>query len=419
MINALLSPWALFNALEVLRPLNLERLKVLATRATKGLDCYGDPSYEPFYRETMRMVNESNYSPIGKAAAHDFFLRRLMSKLRLNDHLSDPGVSKCLKSPVVKPLFVVGLPRTGTSLLHRLLALDPNSRAPKCYELFDPVPRYPNDPARDRSSRVSFVQRAIDKLKMVVPHFTRIHEVGADLPEECMMSLGCDIPMLFATFHILIRPPHDAFDWDATQAYKNYVRVLQLLQHQASEAKDEELMNKTWTLKCPVHLGLLKYLSRGFPDATIVWTHREAREAVGSLCSFIRATQDMYEGEFIKLDKLGEDVLNFAKEWIKRADEFFSSKESKGHPTANVHYDDLVKDPVGTVRNLYKDLGRSFTDEYEQRLLTYVAENKKQREALKKSGQSKLHSYNIEDFDIKQEEVDQALQWYVKKYSKA
>lgn len=171
--------------------------------------------------------------------------------------------------------------------------------------------------------RIKFVQDAIDQLLMVVPHFAAIHEVGASLPEECMMSLGCDIPMLFATFHVLIKKPYTSFNWDCSQGYKNYRRVLQLLQHQAEVEGDTDLMDKRWTLKCPVHLGLLKYLSQGFPDARIVWTHRDATQAVGSLCSFVRATQDMHEGGDIRLDELGRDVLNFAKEWIERADNFF------------------------------------------------------------------------------------------------
>lgn len=316
----------------------------------------------------MEMVNNGGYSPIGKAAAHDFFLRRLMAKLRLEDHLKSPSVSRCLKTPVNAPIFVVGLPRTGTTFLHRLLSLDPNSRAPKTYELFDPVPRYPSDPIKDKRRRVKFVQDAIDQLLMVVPHFKHIHEVGADLPEECMMSLGCDIPMLFATFHVLIKKPYTSFGWDSSQAYRNYARVLQLLQQQAEDGEDKELADKRWTLKCPVHLGLLKYLSSGFPDATIVWTHRDATQAVGSLCSFVRATQDMHEGGDIKLDELGGDVLNFAKEWIKRADDFLKANSRDKHPRCNVMYTELIKDPVGTVRKLYNEVGYEFTEVYKRRL---------------------------------------------------
>jgi len=77
-----------------------------------------------------------------------------------------------------------------------------------------------------------------------------------------MMSMGSDIPMLFATFHLLIREPHESYAWEPGQAYKNYAKVLQILQHQAVEQNNEERMGKRWTLKCPVHLGLLQVSER-------------------------------------------------------------------------------------------------------------------------------------------------------------
>jgi hypothetical protein len=222
--NFLLAPLAFFRVSPVFKPLSLASLKKQASSATKGLGNFGDRWYEGPYAETMAMVNASAYSPIGRAAAHDFFLRRLVAKLRLNDHLgcppgrSDGGSHACLSSPVRKPIFVVGLPRTGTTFLHRLLSLDPGARSPRTYELFDPVPRNATDKEKDRRSRVKFVQAAIDKLETVVPHFSQIHELGADLPEECMMSIGTDIPMLFATFHVLIEPPCDSYKWKSGQA---------------------------------------------------------------------------------------------------------------------------------------------------------------------------------------------------------
>ncbi|GMH68720.1 hypothetical protein TrST_g4400 [Triparma strigata] len=410
--NLLLSPLAYFQISPVFKPLSLKSLKKAATKMTKGLTDFGDTWYETPYTQTMEMVNTSTYSPIGKAAANDFFLRRLIARLRLIDHLKSPSISPCLQKPVTKPLFVVGLPRTGTTFLHRLLSLDPSARSPRTYELFDPVPRYP-DPIKDKKSRVKFVQSAIDKLLLCVPHFSGIHEVGADLPEECMMSLGCDIPMLFATFHVLISPPYLSFDWESGQAYKNYKKVLQLLQHQ------EKSYDKRWTLKCPVHLGLLPFLSEGFPDATVVWTHREPKQAIGSLCSFVRATQDMHEGSgYIDLEKVGADVNNFGNLWIKRADDFLKSPESKGHKRGNVMYTELIKNPVGTVKKLYGDLGYEFTPEYEKLLKEYVEENNREREALKKSGAKKLHSYELKDFNLDEEKVAEGLAWYKEKYFK-
>ena len=426
----MLAPWAFLNV-GPFAPLNLEKHKKLAIKAAKGLTDFGDDWYEEPFRQTMNMVNKSGYSPIGKASAHDFFLRRLVARLRLRNELSSPaGVPlshPCLNESIRAPIFVVGLPRTGTTYLHRLLSLDPNARAPKTWELFDPVPVLPaavleteEGRAKDRAKRIKFVDDAIKKLDMCVPHFKGIHEVGGDLPEECMASIGCDIPMLFSTFHVLIRRPYEAFGWRSGQAYKNYKMVLQLLQYQAASLSNFQAKEKRWTLKCPVHLGLLEFLSEGFPDATVVWTHREPKESVGSLASFVRATQDMHEGKaHIDLKALGDDVLHFGGEWIKRADEFLAKNDKKKHPRSSVMYEELIKDPISTVKKLYKDIGLEFTDEYERRLKIYIDEDKKKREALKKkvggSGEH-LHSYDIADFGIEEEAVNDKLGWYKKKY---
>ena len=286
-----------------------------------------------------------------------------------------------------------------------------------------------------------FVQKAIDQLHMCVPHFQSIHEVGADLPEECMMSIGCDVPMLFATFHVLIGNPEVSYSWRPGQAYKNYRRVLQLLQEQAGE-------EKRWTLKCPVHLGLLEFLVEGFPDARVVWTHRDPKQAVGSLCSFVRATQDMHEGGLIDMHGLGKDVEGFAEEvrevkararaflatdravrrlgkppfdsprrsspqWIRRADRFMEGRNSED--TCSVMYTELIKDPVGTVRSIYKDMGYEFTEEYEGIMREYIRKNKEEREAKKKKG-GKLHEYKLKDYGVEDEVVEKGLGWYRAKY---
>ena len=208
-------------------------------------------------------------------------------------------------------------------------------------------------------------------------------------------------------------------------AYKNYAKVLQLLQWQAKENKVAEQMDKRWTLKCPVHLGLLPYLSEGFPKATIVWTHRPASQAIGSLASFVRATQDMHEGGDIELDKLGGDVLNFGREWIKRADDFLETENAKAnHHRGHVMFNNLVKDPIATVKQLYKDIDYEFTPEYEERMKAYIKQNNKEREELKIKGNAEggkgaaLHSYKIEDYGLNKSQIEEDLGWYTKKYFK-
>ena len=133
----------------------------------------------------------------------------------------------------------------------------------------------------------------------------------------------------------------------------------------------------------------------------------------------------MHEGSgTIMLDRIGKDVLSFASEMIKRADKFFDNRTKKQTPRCMVMYTELIKDPIGTVKKLYKEVGYEFTAEYEELLEVYVDKNNKERELLKAFGLNKdkkkdnLHSYSMEEFGITKEQLEGELGWYREKYFK-
>jgi hypothetical protein len=202
--------------------------------------------------------------------------------------------------------------------LHRLLSIDPKLRAPLTWELFDPTRRLIGDSAEDKKKRIQFCQRNLDFMLSLAPHLNLIHSIGATLPEECLMAMvrkrievhpqtawwapstyerrflsffvpsytqGMDLPLLFDTFHLFIEDPAIPYQWDCTRPYYNYAKILQLLQMQASTMQDDE---RRWVLKCPIHLGMLPFLQQVFPDAKVVWIHRNITETIPSLARLIR-----------------------------------------------------------------------------------------------------------------------------------
>lgn len=413
-VNIMLRPMQILQLNKNFKPMSLKSCERAAKKIAKS-DTFEDDNYVPAFETMIARVNQVGYSPLGFFAAKDYFIRRLSVKLRVAKELKEPVMKPALDTPVVKPMFVTGMPRTGTTFLHRLLALDPASRAPLTFELFDPVQRYRDDPKKDKKVRVTYLQRAIDLLDMLVPNFKAIHEYGTVLPEECLVSMGSDIPLFFATFHLLGGEDSPFFSWCHKIAYKNYYKVLQLLQFQAKRNNAPE-DGKRWVLKCPAHLAHLDDLIENFPDANIIWTHRDMNQSVPSFCSFTRACQDAYEGGTIQLDKTGQNVLGFAKEVVKRGDAFF--EKQKGKQCASVMYTDIIKDPVGTVEKLYKDFGYEFTDEYKEILEKHVEEDRLNREKMKKINgtNKKLHDYSLEMYALTEEDIERDLGWYQKKY---
>jgi hypothetical protein len=403
-INLLLLPWHMAQY-KVFRPITLEGVMKQGAKKARSSD-FGDDGFMVPYRYAIERFSRARFSPIGHLGASSYLMRRMIARLRLNEYLkAKPAIQNV---NIRAPVFVMGLPRTGTTFLHRLLSMDPEARAPLTWELFDTVPRCPEDPVKDAKSRRNFVAKAIEKIDMIAPILQTIHEVGADEPEECLVAMGIDIPIFFCTFHLLVAPPTECYDWDLTGAYANYKKQLQVLQETGNSH------NKRWTLKCPVHLGFLQHLGAVFPDAKIVWTHRDPCNAVASLASFIRVLQEVHEGGQIDLQQLGQNVMNYGEFSMRSADE---QLEKLDLDHCHVQYDDIISDPVETVKGIYSQLGFEYTDAYDTKIRAYIEENRKKRASLQK-GNKKLHKYNMEDYGVTDAEIQKRFHWYSEKYSK-
>jgi hypothetical protein len=238
----------------------------------------------------------------------------------------------------------------------------------------------------------------IATLRQLVPHIDAIHEIKADAPEECVLAMGMDVPMLPATFNLLMRLRADVLQWDLQPAYRNYKQVLQLLQHQRLVDQEAEGSAKTtasadsadsaalaaggvpprWVLKSPMHLGYTSALRAVFPDARVVWTHRDPAESLPSLCSLFRTFQETFYAGPVNLKELGFWCTAFWEAMLERAHADLSglaSGANGGHstpppppPAAHVRYADLVKDPLATVRGLYAAFGWPYTAAFDAAL---------------------------------------------------
>ena len=183
----------------------------------------------------------------------------------------NPGI---FNVPVRQPVFVTGLPRTGTTFLHRLLSLDPKTRAPLLWELVNSVPMAKitdsdEEKQKCRKKRRDWVAGKLEMRKFLGDDsLTHIHEIGADLPEECFMAMREEVPLLLQ--HLTsVYMDYDAvrYKLDFKAAYQFYKKILQLMSYQVGETTDP----RRWTLKCPMHLSFTKEISSVFPDAKLIW----------------------------------------------------------------------------------------------------------------------------------------------------
>jgi len=377
-----------------------------------GLSDFGDDdwNFAHTYREILATSTQKaqRYTNLGYISARIELNMTMVRRLKLVQYLKDvPSVGRI---GVPSPVFVMGLPRTGTTLLHRLLSLDPAVRAPMLWELLATVPSNSarGDDAElmqaDRASRARFVKKLMaTRRSMGDKALEHIHTVEWDLPEECFLGLADEVPLLVQYFYASYMHPEVSeplLRKQMVRAYAHYKKYLQLLSHQLGP--EEAAHPKRWLLKCPVHLFYTKEIAQVFPDAKLIWTHRHPISAVPSMCSLLKSLHQLYyENEDRDEYKMGATILAVSEKLLQDAPR--EIKESK-LPCADVIYNELVKDPIQAVKNIYLQFGWNFTQEYEKILQQFMADDKQKRDALKAKqqaqGNANMHTYTPEEFGI-------------------
>ena len=360
---------------------------------------------------------QQRYTNLGYIAGRIELNMTMVRRLKFVEYYKN--VLAVREVPVLSPVFVMGLPRTGTTLLHRLLSLDTKRcRAPLLWELLAAVPKptgTPNtalphskdsqDHAKDRFDRSEFVRKLINTRKRMGDRaLEHIHEVGYDLPEECFLALSDSVPCLLQYLYADYMNPETALPimkGRMKDAYVWYKKYLQLLSFQIGEIDKP----RTWMLKCPVHLFYPTEIAHAFPDAKLIWTHRHPISAVPSMCSLLKSIHQMYYENECRDDRaLGQSIFKVSEDLLVEAPN--DIKKSK-LPCADVVYDTLIKDPLEAVRKIYLQFGWDYTAEYDQKLKAHLEEDRQKRENMKekkkREGKTKgevLHTYTPEEFGL-------------------
>lgn len=256
-------------------PDDLDSFMKRASKMTKLTD-FGGTEFIHSYKLLLDTAFQKSmvYSNLGYIAAQLDVIFVLVARLRKTKYIKENP--EILNVPVREPVFVMGLPRTGTTFLHRLLSLDPKVRAPLLWELANSVPvARPNASFEERQicreKRCKLVKSLLKRRDFIGDDaLTHIHEIGADLPEECLVAMREDIPLnlqylmsLYMNFDYLYER------MKVTSAYVWYKKVLQMLSFQYSD--EEARSPRRWMLKCPAHLLYTKEIASVFPDAKIIW----------------------------------------------------------------------------------------------------------------------------------------------------
>jgi hypothetical protein len=334
------------DALGILRrPLDADALLAVAQRRS-GLRDFGDMSFiDPLRRLLVSCAEEASLSLVGRMATRWDVLRFLTNLLRFQDaERRDPGI---VDQEIRQPIFITGLPRSGTTFLHRLLLEDPDNQAPLVWQTIYPYPL--SKPARGgRDARPLRVARQLRAFERLAPEFRGLHPLDATSPQECseitahvFRSLRFDTTYRIPTYrHWLDADSH-------LPAYAFHKRFLQHLHHQGGGGR--------WVVKCPDHLFALAAIRTVYPDARLVFVHRDP---VKVLLSVAKLTE-VLRRPFTRRLNPREIGAQESDRWLHGTREMIAVGDDAGLPEQVHHvlHSDLVANPIGTVEALYRHFG--------------------------------------------------------------
>ncbi len=364
-------------------PLDPASLMNAAEEATGLLD-FGEPSFrEPLERLVASVEKEANLHALGRLILRTRLVSALSTRARIEEqYRRHPEIED---ESVSRPIVIAGLPRTGTTLLHRLLASDRRIRSLASWEALSPAPLAGEATTAPRRARAEQSEKALSYL---APDFFAIHPVEADQPEEDVLLL--DLSFRSTVPEATLRVPSFS-EWmesaDQRPAYRTLVRSLKLLSHQRRAQR--------WVLKTPHHLEFLDALLEALPDALIVWTHREPRETVPSFCSMVAHGR----GVFSDVVDPREVGAHWSRKITRMVDRGMAAREAAGERYfVDVRYEDLVRDPIGETRRIYERCDLPTDRETEDAMRDTLAKQRQHRHGV--------HVYRAEDFGLTSAGID-------------
>ncbi len=244
-----------------LNPIKLDVEGLLEKAATNtGLSDFGEDEFrQPLALLVEGLENEANLSTMGRLVARSDLLRTLENRLRMVDLFHQHP--EILEQSVAAPIFVIGAPRTGTTIFHDLLAMDPGIRVPLSWETSYPLPP-PETATFHTDPRIAQVQADLDRLDQLLPEFKKMHPMGAERAQECVAITSHDFAsMIYQTQFDVSTYDRWVLAHDMRSALRWHRRFLQVLQWRAPAER--------WALKSPQHLWHIEHIHREYPDGTL------------------------------------------------------------------------------------------------------------------------------------------------------
>ncbi len=356
-------------------PLDEDSLVAWARRNTGLSDFGANDWYEPFKVLIRSLDEDADLHLMGRLMARAEILNLLEARLQIeNEFRLHPEIAE---ETISRPLVIMGQGRSGTSVLLNFLAADPRMGAPMHWELQYPVPA-PRPETYRTDGRIERADRFIRQQVRVTPEIDSMHEFGGAVPQECIKLWALNfMSMPWWVIHGQVKEyANYMVGQDMALAYAYQKRVMQLLQWKNPR--------RHWVLKTPAHLDYLPQLLKVFPDACLVWTHRDPVKALASMINFVPTLQWAHSNSPMKgaadnpnpanvFDAITN--LSFASRRLEQVIDWIEQGVVPRERICNIQYRDFMRDPIDTVTRVYNYFGIGFPRDSRKAIEDYITRN--------------------------------------------
>jgi len=368
-----------------------------AAQQKEGLDDWGPLPFEVPLAVLLESYAAADLNDIGTHILRSGIVHSLRMRLRAHEWIKrHPEITD---EPIVAPIVVVGMMRSGTTLAQRLLAADPRFHCAYGWEVVEAAPKLDHrfsgiDP------RIAISEAREAKSRELAPELFAIHPMYAREPDEEIVFLS-DVFLSHVPESGAHLPVYRSWidDQDFTPAYDYLHRMLQFLQWQKRQRGE---LAKAWVLKSPAHLGYLDTLRAQFPDLHLVHMHRDPREAVASGAS-LNATLHAMHSDFVDLHRVGAEWLERMSWTNDRAMAARAGWADDAERVTDIEFADLVADPIGETSRVYDAIGMELTADAQGAMRHWLAHRPREPQRP---------SYAREDYGLTDSQVDERFTAY-------
>lgn len=370
-----------------------------ASRRARDLRDTGEGQFaEGLERLCESLEREARLTPLGRLIARERAILSTVNRLNyLEDRRQNPEIAA---EAIVAPVVVVGMPRTGSTILHDILAQDPDSRVPLTWETMFPSPP-PVPETFETDPRIEACDATFPGVDAQIPAFKAMHPMGARLSQECVTTMADTMcsPLFHNQFRVNAYQDWVDHEADWSLVYDFHERQLQHLQWKVKRDR--------WVLKTAAHMWGLEHLLARYPDARIVFTHRDPVKSMTSYASLTTLVRSMGSDDV--------DALEVAEDWtarIKRVLEHSIAVRAKDeYPNAqfyDMHFRDFVSDQFAVVEQIYDAFGIPLTGVAADRMKAFIADNPKDKHGI--------HRYSPDEYGVDPTRIRESFRPYMERF---